>query len=72
MTNLDAIKLNIQINSHLIDQLNQAMPKATATELEQLMLLVKLRRLATSEMMLDKIKNYDNRINALCAIILDS
>ena len=72
MVNLKAIELNIQVNSQLVDELSKAMQVADAEQFSQLVLLVKLRRLAIAEMMLDKIKDCDNRISALCAIILDS
>ena len=69
---IEAIELNIQVNANLINRLNLAIPKATATELEQLMLLVKMRRVATSEWMLDKCKEYDNRIWHKCNSILSA
>ena len=72
MTNLTAIELNIQLNASLIDQLNEAMQLASSEQLEQLMLLVKMRRLAINEFMLDKCKEYDSRINTLCEFIINS
>ena len=70
MTNLDAIKLNIQINADMINHLSSAMLEAQQDELDELMLLVKLRRLATAEYALDKIKMYDNQIRHKCNSIL--
>lgn len=72
MTNqsIEAIELNIQLNADLIDSLNEAMREATEAELEDLMLLVKMRRVATKNFMLDKCQEYDNRILHKCNSIL--
>ena len=69
---LSEITNKLSVSSELVNLLSLAMRLATTSELEQLMLLVKMRRLSTSEYKYLACQDYDNRIKSKCEYIIAS
>ncbi len=71
-SNLSEITNKLSVSSELVNLLSFAMRVSTEEQLEQLMLLVKMRRVATSEYNYLACADYDFQLKNKCEIIISA